>query len=310
MSPSSAIANRRAVWWWVLGLLGLVLVVAVSTVVVWTWGAGSYKIFSVSVNPPATGGSCGSVTTDGSSAHLAVVRSRSEVEAYTYVCINGSGPWPFVVDTGASSSAIAAPLAKRLGLVTSGAPSEYTGVGCTLRSMGVRVRSWSMGGVALAPQALQSQSLIGLGGRGEAQGLIGADVLSRFGVVELNYSNSTLSLGGDEGSEPTQLVEMTGEASNAPLPGDVTGPGPATQVGMTVLRGQGFAMALTRVGHRLIALGHRLGGGRWWARYYRFKRADRHGVHDGHCLTGAVGGVDTARHRLGPPFGVTCNAYR
>ncbi len=68
------------------------------------------------------------------------------------VCIAGRGPYPFVLDSGAGESIIDRRLATQLQLAHDGSPTEFGGVGCTGNAQPVSVPSWSVAGVALAPQ--------------------------------------------------------------------------------------------------------------------------------------------------------------
>jgi hypothetical protein len=116
------------------------------------------------------------------------------------VCIGGAGPFPFVLDTGAGQSTIDAGLAARLHLPAAGATSEFAGVGCTGQAQPVSVGAWSLDGVPLAPQVLTAARLPQIGGAGEPDGLLGSDVLSRFGAVRVDFARGALVLPGGEGA--------------------------------------------------------------------------------------------------------------
>jgi gag-polyprotein putative aspartyl protease/Aspartyl protease len=116
------------------------------------------------------------------------------------VCIGTSGPYPFVIDSGAGESIIDAGLATRLHLAHDGSKTEFEGVGCVGTAQPVRVPIWSVAGVALATQSLTAATLPGFGHTGEPVGLLGSDVLSRFGAVRIDFKAQTLTLGGPEGA--------------------------------------------------------------------------------------------------------------
>ena len=61
-------------------------------------------------------------------------------------------------------------------------------MGCTGTAQPVAVASWSVEGVALAPQQLTAATLPEIGGRGEPVGLLGSDVLGRFGAVRIDFA--------------------------------------------------------------------------------------------------------------------------
>ncbi len=72
-------------------------------------------------------------------------------------------------------------------------------MGCIGNAQPVGVPSWSVAGVALAPQTVTAATLPDFGGAGQPVGLLGSDVLSRFGAVRLDFTAQTLTFGGPEG---------------------------------------------------------------------------------------------------------------
>ena len=132
--------------------------------------------------PPATG--CRGVTPapgGGESVPLTVSVVAGQVAETADVCIGGLGPYPFVLDSGAGQSTIDAGLAHRLHLASAGPASEFAGVGCTGAAQPVSVGEWSLDGVPLSSQQLTAATLPQMGGKGEPDGLLGSDVLSRSG---------------------------------------------------------------------------------------------------------------------------------
>jgi len=71
-------------------------------------------------------------------------------------CVNGLGPFPFVVDTGAGVTVFGQSLVSRLKLARTGASAKIQALGCTASASDVDVRDWSIGGRALAPQDVVS----------------------------------------------------------------------------------------------------------------------------------------------------------
>ena len=133
------------------------------------------------------------------------------------VCIGGQGPYPFVLDSGAGQSTIDAGLAHRLHLADAGPPSEFAGVGCTGTAQPVSVGSWSLDGVDLASQQLTAATLPQMGGKGEPDGLLGSDVLSRFGAVRIDFTSrpGALVLPGPEGAPLSASSPYTGPTGAA-----------------------------------------------------------------------------------------------
>ena len=127
---------------------------------------------------------------------LTVSTVAGQVAETLNVCIGGRGPFPFVLDSGTGQSTIDAGLARRLHLSSAGPPSLFAGVGCTGTARPVAVRSWSLDGVGLDPQQLMAATLPQFGGKGEAVGLFGSDVLSRFGAVRVDRDGHAGAAGG------------------------------------------------------------------------------------------------------------------
>jgi hypothetical protein len=188
--------------------------------------------------PPTTAG-CGGVTPwppGGQRIPLTVSTVAGQVAESVNVCLGGRGPFPFVLDTGAGQSTIDAGLARRLHLPRAGPPVTFAGVGCTGQARPVSVASWSLEGIPLAGQALTAATLPQMGGKGQPVGLLGSDVLSRFGAVRVDFAAGSLVVPGPEGSPlPTATSER---GPTGPAPSDLTGGG-GRVVPLTVLSGGG-----------------------------------------------------------------------
>jgi predicted aspartyl protease len=187
--------------------------------------------------PPATAG-CGGMTTlpDGvEEVPLTVSTVAGQVAESVNVCINGRGPFPFVLDTGAGQSTIDAGLAHRLHLPAAGPASLFAGVGCTGTAQPVAVGAWSLDGINLASQQLSAATLPQIGGKGEPAGLLGSDVLSRFGAVRIDFTSGSLVLPGLEGP-PLSVSTPSGNAAMPPV--SLTA-GEGTTVPLTVSTQQG-----------------------------------------------------------------------
>lgn len=185
---------------------------------------------------PSAAGGCDGATSlpgGGSQIPLTVSTVAGQVAESVNVCIEGQGPFPFVLDTGAGESTIDAQVAKRLHLSPAGPASHFAGVGCTGTAQPVTVDTWSVGGVDLVRQELTAATLPQIGGKGEPDGLLGSDVLSRFGAVRVDFSAGALVLPGPEGAPLSGSAPMTGPLG-APPPPLLTGGGQGSTIPLTV----------------------------------------------------------------------------
>ena len=94
-----------------------------------------------------------------------------------------------------------------------------------------------MGGAILKPQAIVSASLPKLDASQPLAGVIGSDVLSRFGSVRIDYRTQTMSLGGPEQASPTGGNVRVGPTS-APTPAQFL-KGVRVDTGLTVVTQKG-----------------------------------------------------------------------
>jgi hypothetical protein len=158
-----------------------------------------------------------------------------QVAELANVCIGGKGPYPFVIDSGAGESIIDAHLATQLHLPHDGSKSEFAGVGCTGTAQPVNVSSWSVAGVALDAQSLTAATLPDFGIAGQPVGLLGSDVLSRFGAVRIDFAAQTLTFGGPQGAALSNKAERV-RGPTGPAPSAVLTQGEAgTTVPLTVV---------------------------------------------------------------------------
>ena len=151
--------------------------------------------------PPATAGCGGATALGGGAARVPITVSTvaGQVAELVNVCIDGQGPYPFIIDSGAGESIIDAHLAATLHLAHVGSETEFSGVGCTGKAQPVGLTSWSVAGVPLSPQTLTAATLPDFGVAGQPVGLLGSDVLSRFGAVRIDFAAQTLTFGGPQG---------------------------------------------------------------------------------------------------------------
>lgn len=161
------------------------------------------------------------------------------------MCLDGHGPFPFIIDTGASSSALTASLSGALKLPVAGAPQTFFGIGHTLSGRPVRVRAWSVGSIRLRPQELNAAHL---DLPTKVDGLLGADVLSRFGTIRLDYDSAELIIDSRENAKPASAVTVGSTQSR--LPRFFSSFHPQAQIPITVaeLQGQAVATADVKIG--------------------------------------------------------------
>ncbi len=108
--------------------------------------------------------------------------------------IQGKGPYPMALDTGASITLIDRQLAIRLGLADSGPAEQITGIGGAERIIPVKVTQWSLGKAQLPAMTVASASLTQLKRSAGVDGLLGSDVLDRFGAITIDYADSQVTL--------------------------------------------------------------------------------------------------------------------
>ncbi len=184
--------------------------------------------------PPASAGCASATLLPGGAERVPMTVSTvaGQVAELVNVCIGDHGPYPFVLDSGAGQSTIDAGLARRLHLAVAGQATLFAGVGCTGTAHPVSVPAWSLEGVDLSSQDLTAATLPQIGERGEPVGLLGSDVLARFGAVRVDFTAGALVLPGPEGAPLASSVPYTGPVGPAPDP--VLTRGGGTTVPLTV----------------------------------------------------------------------------
>lgn len=175
------------------------------------------------------GSTIGSVHRSGT-APLKVVSTQYAALAVASVTLDGQGPFPFIVDTGASSSVVDSAVATKIGLKATGKTRQLNGVGCPVNAARAKVSSWKVGDVALPAATVSVLSMVANTKGPEIGGLLGSDVLSEFGVAALDYQDQQLRLG------PAAVDLAVGLSG-----------GSATSVPVTVVHSHGAVLAVAPV---------------------------------------------------------------
>jgi Aspartyl protease len=160
------------------------------------------------------------------------------------VCIGKSGPYPFVVDTGSTRSIIASGLASSLHLKRSGTIA-LGGSGCATTGRLVKTPVLHLKAVAIAPQQMVSANLSSWSGA-RVDGVLGSDILGRFGAIKLDLTKHALTFPGAEGPGPVSHALIIGKVGANPPASLLTGL-PAAQVPLTIVQSPGSIAAFTNV---------------------------------------------------------------
>lgn len=163
---------------------------------------------------PALGGGCPAVR-GTPPVPLVLTHAGGGTAPYVGVCVNGHGPYSFLVDTGAAVSLVDTQLVDALQLPSAQPSANAFGIGCLTASQQVTIDRWSMGGVALAGQTVLTASVPGFGLSRAPAGVLGSDVLGRFGAVRLDYAHRKLSVLAPQAAPPAIASILR---ATAPLP--------------------------------------------------------------------------------------------
>ena len=176
----------------------------------------------------------------GSNARCASVR------VLVSICVDGAGPFPFVLDTGASSTLFDSHFPDFVRLSADAPVSVLRRPGCTAVVLHDLVQRWSIGPVALAGQSVSVVRMPGFGLEGQPVGVLGSDVLSRFGAVRIDYAAQRLTFAGPEGPVPVLGTSVDGPTST-PVPQGLLGVGARTVVPLDVTTTASGTSVLTPV---------------------------------------------------------------
>jgi predicted aspartyl protease len=172
----------------------------------------SFAPFTSRLRVPAFTGSCPATTAPRSSGPTVVIPLRiltpSPVisQIFAGVCLNGHGPYPFIVDTGSPRTIVDVALARRLGLVSASVASGMRA--CGGLSAGATVR------LSAGPFVFGQDRQVLVTGLASPSaplmGILGADALSSFGIDRIDYQAQTLTVPApDGGAAPASLSAGT-----------------------------------------------------------------------------------------------------
>jgi len=125
---------------------------------------------------------------------IRVLRHDDQVLALVPVTINGTGPWAFALDTGASQSLVDSQVARKLRVHKTGTKQRIAGVASVSNVAAIEVKEWRIGKVKLPPTTIVEANLPFGNADGGVQGLLGSDMLSQFDIVTIDYGHSVLVL--------------------------------------------------------------------------------------------------------------------
>lgn len=144
---------------------------------------------------------CGPATVAGSAnvqelvVPLQVIQGpRGSVLALVPVFIRDQGPFAFALDTGASQSLVDREIVDSLGLPVIGETREITGVAGVTSAELLRLEEWQVGDVPLPETTAITLDLPEPSSGQALRGLLGSDILSRFGAITVDYEQERLIL--------------------------------------------------------------------------------------------------------------------
>jgi predicted aspartyl protease len=129
------------------------------------------------------------------------------------VTLEGQGPYVMALDTGASKTLLDRSVVAKLQLPVAGPPQEFSGIGGKQQATPVRIGAWNIGQIKLPASEIAS---IALGDTQRSVGIVGflgSDLMSRFGLVSIDYNNNTLTVYKQIAASDGQPLAAAGRAS-------------------------------------------------------------------------------------------------
>lgn len=162
------------------------------------------------------------------------------------MCVDGAGPFPFVVDTGAPLTLFDTHFLDHVHLAADAPVGVLRQPGCTVVVLHDSVHRWSIGPIGLTGQSVSVVRMPGFGLEGQPVGLLGSDVLSRFGSIRIDYATQRLTVAGPEGQASAPGTAVTG-AIAGPVPQGLLGVGAHSLVPVDVTTSAAGTSVLTPV---------------------------------------------------------------
>lgn len=182
----------------------LIGVCAVSLLLLGLLAACSVQLTPQASGSPSSGG--------GVTIPIQVVEGQNGATVVLLpVTIDGSGPYTFALDTGASTSLVDTPLAQKLNLQPVGTPAPISGIASTTPAQPIRIAHWHVEGLTLPADTAVAADLNGAQRGSGLKGLVGSDVWRMLGTITIDYKAQTLTVAHQGALAP----------SNAPLARDV-----------------------------------------------------------------------------------------
>jgi len=231
--PDRAVPSRRPV----VEIPGLPLLLLAIVVVL--SGCGSSTVAGGRTTIPSllpAGDTCGGSAAQVPSpdrVDLEVQHLDGAIRVLVAVCVDGRGPFPFVLDTGASTTLFDTHLLDYVRLGADAPPEILHQPGCATVQLHVAVPRWSLGSTPLTAQSVPVIRLPGFGLAGQPMGLLGSDVLGRFGAIRVDYVARILTLDGPEGPALPPGMSVAGNTAD-PGPSDLVGVGSGSPIPVDV----------------------------------------------------------------------------
>lgn len=164
----------------------------------------------------------GSVTTgSGQTTPVKILRGGGGTALVLVpITIDGKGPYDFALDTGAGITLIDTELADSLQLPVTGDSAQVAGVGGTQDISPVHIASWSAGKISLPDATVGKTGLASFKHNSDVRGLLGSDMLSRFGRITINYDTGELSASNPapqaDAATPSEMLREAVKESDRP----------------------------------------------------------------------------------------------
>jgi hypothetical protein len=147
---------------------------------------------------------------------------RGDPALFVRLTVKGH-PYMFAVDTGAARTVVDATVAKALALPARGAAYSAVTIGCKTSVQLVAVSDWKLGEATLPAKTIVSAKTVFAGAMLNGipiGGLLGSDVLSRFGTVTLDFAGQRLILRGKAPSDGRTIPVKVERYKDGKVPRD------------------------------------------------------------------------------------------